>query len=226
MIQGAYAASAGTQVINAVGLHETYLIMPTGGALDTTITNFQVKVAGQGVVTDINSNSSLLTISDFAKKQSLSVLTKKGYMVPAADGFIPNKNVQILITKSGAGTAGTILGFSQAYGKMYCQIINQSALQSSGMDFKKFLFLVLEGATSSDRFNLTFKDDFNHQAELDELITDCTWSQVQNDQLNVMIGNQDQRYSKVNYIPAATRQVYIARFAPADQPLLNILSND
>jgi len=200
--------------------------MPNGGGLDTTITNFQIKVAGQGVVTDINSNSSLLTISDFAKKQSLSVLTKKGYMVPAADGFIGGKNVQILITKSAAGAAGTILGFSKQYGKLYCQIINQSALQSSGIDIKKFLFLVLEGATSLDRFNLTFKDGFNHQAELDELITDATWSQVQNDQLNVMIGNQDQRYSKVNYIPAATRNVYIARFAAADAPLSNVLSNE
>ena len=223
MIQGSYAAAAGTQVINAVGLHQTYLIMPTGGALDNTITNFQIKVAGRGVVSDINSNSALLTISDWSKKQSLSVLTKKGYMVPAADGFIGGKNVQILITKSAAGTAGTILGFSQKYGELFCQIINQSALAASGIDFKKFLFAVLEGAAATDRFNLTYADGFNHQAELDELITDTAWTQVQNDQLNVMIDNSTQRYSKVNFIPSATRPIYIARFTSASNDIDNTL---
>lgn len=214
MILGTYAAAAGTTVINVVGLHQTLVIMPTGGALDATITNVQVKVAGEGVLCDLNSNQSLLTVNDWRKMQSPSVLTAKGYVIPLADGFIKGKNVQILITKSGAGTAGTIYGFSQAYGTSFLQIINQTALQNSGIDITKFLACIVESAGATDRFNLTFADGFNHQAELPELITDGTWTQVQNDQVSVIIDNATFRYKKVNVIPAANRSVYIMRYVP------------
>lgn len=213
MILGTYAAAAGTTVINVVGLHQNILIMPTGGALDTTITNVQVKVSGDGVLTDINSNAALLTVNDWRKQQSLAVLTVKGYLIPLADGFFANKNVQIIITKSGAGAAGTIYGFSTNYGSLYFQIMQQVALQNSGINIKKFSFAIVAGSTTSDRFNLTFGDGFNHQAELPELVTDATWTQVQNDQTNVIIDNVDGRYSVLNVIPAANRDVYIGRFA-------------
>jgi len=212
MILGTYAAAAGTTVINVVGLHQTLVIMPTGGALDGTITNVQVKVAGEGVLTDLNSNQSLLTLNDWRKNQSPSVLTAKGYVIPLADGFIKGKNVQILITKSGAGTAGTIYGFSQAYGSNFLQIINQTALAQSGLDISKFVALIVESAASTDKFNLTFADEFNHQAELPEMITDATWTQVQNDQTNLIVDNIDGRYSTFNVIPTATRDVYLGRF--------------
>jgi hypothetical protein len=224
MILGTYAAAAGTTVINIVGLHQTLVIAPTGGALDATITNVQVKVAGEGVLIDINANQALLTINDWRKMQSPSVLTNKVYVIPMADGFIAGKNVQIIITKSGAGTAGTIYGFSQAKGTAYCQIINQTILANSGLDLSKFLFAVTEfGAT--DRYNLTFKDGFNHQADAPELISDGAWTQVQNDQVLIMIDNATQRYKKVNIIPAANRSVYVARFVPdsPNQDLFNTL---
>jgi len=212
MILGTYAAAAGTTIINVVGLHQNLIIMPTGGALDATITNVQVKVSGDGVLTDINSNAALLTISDWRKQQSLSVLTAKGYIVPCADGFFAGKNVQIIITKSGAGTAGTIYGFSTQYGSMYHQIIQQSALANSGINLKKFSFAIIASAASTDRFNLTFTDGFNHQADLPELVTDATWTQVQNDQTNLIVDNIDGRYSTFNVIPTATRDVYLGRF--------------
>lgn len=212
MILGAYAAAAGTTVINVVGLHQNLLIMPTGGALDTTITNVQVKVSGDGVLTDINSNAALLTISDWRKQQSLAVLAAKGYLIPLADGFFADKNVQIIITKSGAGAAGTIYGFSTQYGSMYHQIIQQSALANSGINLKKFSFAIVAAPGATDRFNLTFVDGFNHQADLPELITDGTWTQVQNDQTNLIVDNIDGRYSTFNVIPAATRDVYLGRF--------------
>lgn len=225
MILGTYAAVAATTVINVVGLHQTLVIMPTGGALDATITNVQVKVAGEGVLTDLNSNQSLLTVNDFRKIQSPSALTAKGYVIPLANGFIKGKNVQILITKSGAGTAGTIYGFSQAYGDSFLQIINQTALAQSGLDVTKFLALIVEGAGATDKFNLTFQDGFNHQADLPEMITDAAWTQVQNDQVSLMVDNASFRYKKFNVIPAANRSVYIMRYVAdtQDKDLINTL---
>lgn len=217
MILGTYAAAAGTTVINVVGLHQCIVVAPTGGALDATITNIQVKVAGEGVLTDLNSNQAILTLNDYGKKQSPSVLTAKVYMIPTANGFIKNKNVQILITKSGAGTAGTIYGFSQAYGDSYLQIINQTALANSGIDVSKFLALFTDAWGATDKFNLTFADGFNHQADAPELIADNTWLQVQNDQVSLLIDNSSFRYKKVNLIPAANRNVYILRYVPDTQ---------
>jgi len=225
MILGTYSAAAGTTVINVVGLHQTLVIMPTGGALDTTITNVQVKVAGEGVLTDLNSNQSLLTVNDFRKMQSPSVLTAKGYVIPLANGFIKGKNVQILITKSGTGTAGTIYGYSQAYGDSFLQIINQTALAQSGLDVSKFLALIVESAGATDKFNLTFQDGFNHQADLPELITDATWTQTQNDQVSLIVDNASFRYKKFNIIPVANRSIYIMRYVAdtAEKDLYNTL---
>lgn len=225
MILGTYAAAAGTTVINVVGLHQTIVIAPTGGALDATITNVQIKVAGEGVLTDINSNQALLSISDFRKNQSPSVLTAKVYVIPAANGFIKGKNVQILITKSGAGTAGTIYGFSQAYGDQYLQILNQTALLNSGLTVKKFLAVYVDAVGATDKFNLQFADGFNHQADLPELISDGTWTQVQNDQVSLMIDNASFRYSSFNIIPVANRSMYILRYVPDtnEQDLNNTL---
>jgi len=222
MILGTYAAAAGTTVINVVGLHQNLLIMPTGGALDATITNVQVKISGDGVLTDINSNAALLTLSDWRKQQSLSVLTAKGYLIPLGDGFFAGKNVQIIITKSGAGTAGTIYGFSKGYGSLYFQIMQQVALANSGINIRKFAFAVVAAPGVTDRFNLTFEDGFNHQADLPELVTDGTWTQVQNDQVNLIVDNVDAIYSTLNVIPAANRDIYIGRFAEPKE-ISNIL---
>jgi len=222
MILGTYAAAAGTTVINVVGLHQNLLIMPTGGALDTTITSVQVKISGDGVLTDINSNAALLTLSDWRKQQSLSALTAKGYLIPLGDGFFAGKNVQIIITKSGAGTAGTIYGFSKCYGSLYFQIMQQVALANSGINIRKFAFAVVAAPGATDRFNLTFEDGFNHQADLPELVSDGTWTQVQSDQVNLIVDNVDAIYSTLNVIPAANRDIYIGRFAEPKE-ISNIL---
>lgn len=220
MILGAWAAAAGTTVINCVGLHQTLVV-----TLDATITNIQVKVNGEGVLTDLNSNQIIKSVSDWQKKQSPLDLTAPFYVIPLADGFIPYKNVQILITKSAAGVVGNVYGFSQANGSAFFQIASQQALASSGIDFKKFLFLFVESAAATDRWNLTFQDGFNHQAELPEMVTDATWTQTQKDQVAVMIDNTAFRYSKVNLIPAANRTCYIGRFVldTPDQDLMNTL---
>ena len=221
MILGTWAAAAGTTVINCVGLHQTLVV-----TLDATITNIQVKVAGEGVLTDLNSNQIIKSISDWQKKQSPLDLTAPFYVIPLANGFIPYKNVQILITKSGAGAAGTVYGFSQANGDSFFQIVNQTALASSGIDFKKFLFLYIESAASTDRWNLTFQDGFNHQAELPEMITDGTWTQTQKDQVAIMVDNTAFRYSKVNLIPSANRSCYFGRFVmdSVEQDLVNAMN--
>jgi hypothetical protein len=227
MIQGTWAAAAGTTVINVVGLHQSLVV-----TLDATITNIQVKVAGEGVLTDLNSNQIIKSISDWQKRQSPQDLTAPYYVIPCADGFIPYKNVQILITKSAAGVAGTVYGFSTRLGSSFFQIVNQTALANSGIDFKKFLFLYVESAGATDKFNLTFncldpKTDepttFNHQADLPELVTDGTWTQIQKDQVALMIDNTAFRYNKVNVIPSANRSCYFGRFVmdTVDQDLLN-----
>jgi len=220
MILGTWAAAAGTTVINCVGLHQTLVL-----TLDPTITNIQVKVAGEGVLIDLNSNQIIKSVSDWRKSQSPQDLTAPFYVIPMADGFIPYKNVQILITKSGAGAVGTVYGFSQANGTSFFQIVNQKALAQSGIDFKKFLFLLVVSAGATDRWNLTFQDGFNHQAELPELITDATWTQIQKDQVAIMIDNANFRYSKVNLQPAADRDCYFGRFVfdSPDQDLLNAM---
>ena len=221
MLLGAYPAAAGTTVINCVGLHQTLVV-----TLDALITNLQVKVAGEGVLTDLNSNQILKSISDWQKKQSPLDLTAPFYVIPLANGFIPYKNVQIIITKSGAGNVGNVYGFSQAKGDAFFQIVNQLALQNSGIDFKKFTFLYVEAAAATDRYNLTFADGFNHQAELPEMITDGCWLQTQKDQTALMFDNTTFRYSKVNVMPtAANRSCYFGRFIfdTADQDLSNTI---
>lgn len=220
MIQGTWAAAAGTTVINVVGLHQ-FLI----ATVDATVTNLIVKVAGEGVLCDLNSNQILKSVSDWQKKQSPLDLTAPYYIIPLADGFIPYKNVQIIITKSGAGVAGTVYGFSERNGSSFFQIVNQTALANSGIDFKKFLFLFVESPGATDKFNLTFADGFTHQADLPELQVDGTWTQTQKDQVDLMVDNSSFRYSKFNIIPAANRSCYFGRYVmdTPDNDLLNTM---
>jgi hypothetical protein len=128
-----------------------------------------------------------------------------------------------LITKSGAGNVGNVYGFSQAKGTAFFQIVNQLALASSGIDFKKFLFLYVQSGALTDRWNLTFQDGFNHQAELPELITDGTWTQTQKDQVSIMIDNTAFRYSTVNLMPSANRDCYFGRFV-LDTPTQDLIN--
>ena len=92
------------------------------------------------------------------------------------------------------------------------QIINQTALAQSGLDVSKFLALIVESAGATDKFNLTFQDGFNHQADLPELITDASWTQTQNDQVSLIVDNASFRYKKFNIIPNANRSIYIMRY--------------
>jgi hypothetical protein len=101
--------------------------------------------------------------------------------------------------------------------------VNQIALAKSGLDIKKFLALVVESAASTDKFNLTFADGFNHQAELPELVVDNAWTQVQNDQVDLVVDNSSFRFNKFNIIPSANRDVYIMRFV-ADTPAQDLIN--
>jgi len=166
----------------------------------------KVSVFGDGVITDLDANGVL-----FVQGLRMNGRVTNGWVVPLADGFIPNKNVEIVYT-TGSAVAVDIYGISLRKGSVYVQCLRQTALANSGVSVKKFAALGLMNGATADVINITYSDGLSQKVAFEELKP--TMGLYAND-INSMIGidNIDAEISEVMFTPNATQVIHVVKYA-------------
>jgi len=138
-----------------------------------------------------------------------------GWIVPLADGFIPNKNLEIVYT-TGSAVAVDIYGISLRKGSVYIQCLRQTALANSGVSIKKFAALGLGNSATADVININYADGLSQKVAFEELKP--TMGLYAAD-INNMVGidNIDAQISEVMFTPNATQVIHVVKYAvPSD----------
>jgi len=166
----------------------------------------KVSVFGDGVITDLDANGVL-----FVQGLRMNGRVTNGWVVPLADGFIPNKNVEIVYT-TGSAVAVDIYGISLRKGSVYVQCLRQTALANSGVSVKKFAALGLMNGATADVINITYSDGLSQKVAFEELKP--TMGLYASD-INSMIGidNIDAEISEVMFTPNATQVIHVVKYA-------------
>jgi len=166
----------------------------------------KVSVFGDGVITDLDANGCL-----FVQGLRMNGRVTNGWVVPLADGFIPNKNMEIVYT-TGSAVAVDIYGISLRKGSVYVQCLRQTALANSGVSVKKFAALGLMNSATADVINVTYADGLSQKVAFEELKP--TMGLYAND-INAMIGidNIDAEISEVMFTPNATQVIHVVKYA-------------
>jgi len=166
----------------------------------------KVSVFGDGVIIDLDANGVL-----FVQGLRMNGRVTNGWVVPLADGFIPNKNVEIVYT-TGSAVAVDIYGISLRKGSVYVQCLRQTALANSGVSVKKFAALGLMNGATADVINITYSDGLSQKVAFEELKP--TMGLYASD-INSMIGidNIDAEISEVMFTPNATQVIHVVKYA-------------
>lgn len=170
----------------------------------------KVSVFGDGIITDLDAAGVL-----FVQGLRMNGRVTNGWIVPLADGFIPNKNLEIIYT-TGSAVAVDIYGISLRKGSVYIQCLRQTALANSGVRIKKFAALGLGNAATADVININYADGLSQKVAFEELKP--TMQLYAND-VNSMIGidNVDAQISEVMFTPNATQVIHVVKYAvPSD----------
>ena len=118
----------------------------------TQLTSMKVTVLGDGVICDLDS----VGLSMLGQQRVIGQKTNT-YLIPLADGMIPNKNVEIIFVNSASQTP-PVFAVNMAYGKRYIQSIRQTVLAASGTVFGNFAFLSLGNTAVNDLITITYRD--------------------------------------------------------------------
>lgn len=166
----------------------------------------KVSVFGDGVITDLDAQGVL-----FVQGLRMNGRVTNGWIVPLADGFIPNKNLEIVYT-TGSAVAVDIYGISLRKGSVYVQCLRQTALANSGVSVKKFAALSLMNGATADVINITYADGLSQKVAFEELKP--TMGLYASD-INSMIGidNIDAEISEVMLTPNATQVIHVVKYA-------------
>lgn len=171
----------------------------------TALTAIKVTVAGDGVVTDLDAYG-IANVSGIRRFGAVA----NSFLVPLANGFIPNRVVTIEITNSAAQTPA-IYGLSLAKGDMYITNLKSTVLASSGMRFSKFAHLGIQQMATADQLSVEFQDGHVQDFESTELLGVYTLYSNEVDSYN--IDNVEQNIKSVKLIPAADRVVTVTKYA-------------
>lgn len=170
----------------------------------------KVSVFGDGIITDLDAAGVL-----FVQGLRMNGRVTNGWIVPLADGFIPNKNLEIVYT-TGSAVAVDIYGISLRKGSVYIQCLRQTALSNSGVSVKKFAALGLGNGTSADVININYADGLSQKVAFEELKP--TMGLYAYDINNMSgIDNIDAQISEVMFTPNATQVIHVVKYAvPSD----------
>lgn len=163
-------------------------------------------VFGDGVITDLDAAG-----VTFVQGLRMNGRVTNGWIVPLADGFIPNKNLEIVYT-TGSAVAVDIYGISLRKGSVYIQCLRQTALANSGVSIKKFAAVGLGNSATADTINITYADGLSQKVAFEELKP--TMQLYAND-VNNMIGidNIDSQIQEVMFTPNATQIIHVIKYA-------------
>ena len=167
----------------------------------TQLSSLKVTVAGDGVIVDLDADG----INGVSGIRRLGAVANS-YLIPLADGFIPNKVVDIDIINSAAQTP-IIYGFALQTGLVYITSTRQTVLASSGTTFKDFSHLSITSMGATDELNIGFVDGHVQKFNSVELLG---WVTLYSNEVDsYVIDNIAGNINWVTLTPAANRVVVV-----------------
>jgi hypothetical protein len=172
----------------------------------TQLTGLVVTVAGDGVIVNLDAVG-LAAISGIRRYGAVA----NSYMIPLADGFVPNKVVEMVFTNSAAQTPD-IFGFSLVKGDGYAVSFMETVLASSGKIFENFAHLAVLSMAATDLLTINYED--GHVQDFNSVELLGLYTLYSNETDSYCIDNLDFAIVSVKLVPAADRKVLVTRFIP------------
>lgn len=170
----------------------------------TQLTSIRVSVAGEAVILDL-ATGGLNVISGMRRYGAVA----NSYLIPLADGFIPNKVVEITTVNSAAQTP-IIYGASLRKGQVYMTNLQTTVLAASGQLFEDFSHLGVVSMGATDALTVGYVDGHIQEYNSVELLGYYTL--FSNEVDSYCIDNFDGAIDYVKLIPAADRVVVISKW--------------
>ncbi len=172
----------------------------------TQLTGLLVTVSGDGVILNLDAVG-LAAISGIRRYGAVT----NSFMIPLADGFVPNKVVEMVFTNSAAQTPD-IFGFSLCKGDAYVYSFMETVLASSGKVFDNFAHLAVLSMGATDLLTINYEDGHNQDFNAVELLG--MYTLYSNEIDSYCIDNLDFHITNVKLVPAADRKVLVTKFIP------------
>ncbi len=198
---GTLTTGAGVETSIKLNYCPQYLYM----VLSTVCTGLKVLVAGEGVILDLD-GAGVAGVSGIRRYGAVA----NSYLIPVADGLIPNKVTEIIIT-NGASITPDVYAFSLGAGSTYIVSQRQTILASSGATFSKFAHLSIASAGASDEITIGFSDGTSQRFASDEL--KGLYTLYSNETDSFTIDNVEGNITFVRIIPSADRVVTWTRYS-------------
>jgi len=172
----------------------------------TALKGLQVNVSGDGIICNLDENG-IKAVSGIRRYGAVA----NSYMVPLANGFVPNKVVEIDFTNSAAQTPD-IYGFSLQKADSYIWSSVETVLASSGKVFQDFAHLAVLAMGATDLLTIGFED--GHVQDVADVELLGSYTLYSNEVDSYCVDNLDFAIVYVKLVPAADRKVCVTRFVP------------
>jgi hypothetical protein len=191
-------------VVNDNVFPQMLIIKKTAGNFPSRLI---VKLAGRGTVKDLTLAAMIRETELVNKFQSPYAL---GFLaIPLADGYLGNQRLTVEITCGAAADAFELFYWNQNHGTMIYLTEQMKAFAKQPLRMENFGYLVIEGATDNDTFNLVFQNGVSHPATTTELMIELTEQTASNTAAtDLAIDNLAMEYKSVEIIADADRQVF------------------
>jgi hypothetical protein len=171
----------------------------------TQLTSLTVNVAGDGIVLDVDATG----LSSLASIRRYGYVANQ-YVIPLADGFIPNKVTTLTFTNSAAQTP-IIYASNFRNGTAYFVTRRQKVLANSTVNFQNFAYLSINSPVTADDINVTFKNGLVQKFNFAEI---PTWLGRYTNKVDVYsIDNLNNMIDNVQYIPSTDRTFYVSMYS-------------
>jgi len=169
----------------------------------TQLTGLKVNVEGDGVLVDLDA-AGLNQISGIRRFGAVA----NSYLIPLADGFIPNKVVTLTFTNSAAQTP-VISAFALQRGTAYFVSQRLKVLASSGKTLQNFTHLGFTSLAAGDELQIKFFD--GHVQKFVSADLKAWYTLMSNEVDSDCVDNLKGLIDYVNYIPAADTIIYVLK---------------
>jgi len=196
--------TTGVGVVTTINLN--YLPQYLQFLATTQLTGLKVTVHGEGVLMDLDADgiTALSGVRRFGNVTNVMLMA-------LADGFIANKNVELVFTNSAAQTPD-VYGFSLQKGSAYVKSVRVKAFANSQVTFENFGFLGFQSTLSdtADILTIRFVDGHIQQITGTELKMLCTLFMNETD--GFVIDNVEGEIDEVTLVAGADRLAYVLSY--------------
>jgi len=197
---------AGVQTLNSPNFTPKFIYFIAA----TTPTGLRVTPQGDSLTIDLDATG----LTAFQNIRLIGGVVTNSYMIPIADGKMPQQGCDIVFTNSAAQTPN-VYGISNGKGANHFMSIRQQVLANSGTTFDKFAFISFPSMGVTDYVNIIWNDGLQETFNRDELAAMLPLTQGL--AANYGIDNMRQQIQSVTLYGAA-QTAYILRVRPSLKP--------